>query len=458
MPLKRRLAATVAVLTLVLAGAGSVLFVYVLGRNLLAATDMTLRARAEPLLITVADAQGSQPDFPDPAADLAGLRLTEVFGPGGQLAYASPAGLAPLLSPAGRRGARTQTIARMVGGESFRLLVSETPGPGGRWVVVVGASLAPRAQALARVRTELLVASAATVLLATLGAWLIGRAALVPVERMRRSAAGISVHGDGGCIAVPNGRDELAALGNTLNQMLDRMQGALVRQRQLVADAGHELRTPLAVLRTELELAARPGRGERDLRSAIAAAAIEADRLAGLAEALLLLAGRDERGVALARKSTSLAALLEGVERSWLAKANSVGAALTSTADEGWIEVDPDRLRQALDNLLANALRVLPPNGRVSMQGRIGATEVDVEVIDSGPGFPPAFLPHAFERFSRPDDARSAEAGGAGLGLSIVAAIAEAHGGRAEARNLPGGGAAVRMQFPRAGHAGVNGR
>ncbi len=92
------------------------------------------------------------------------------------------------------------------------------------------------------------------------------------------------------------------------------------------------------------------------------------------------------------------------------------------------------------------------------MQGRIGATEVDVEVIDSGPGFPPAFLPHAFERFSRPDDARSAEAGGAGLGLSIVAAIAEAHGGRAEARNLPGGGAAVRMQFPRAGHAGVNGR
>jgi len=143
-------------------------------------------------------------------------------------------------------------------------------------------------------------------------------------------------------------------------------------------------------------ITAAPGR-RRPCEPACPAAALW---LARLAEALLLLAGRDERGVALARKSTSLAALLEGVERSWLAKANSVGAALTSTADEGWIEVDPDRLRQALDNLLANALRVLPPNGRVSMQGRIGATEVDVEVIDSGPGFPPAFLPHAFERFS----------------------------------------------------------
>jgi hypothetical protein len=122
---------------------------------------------------------------------------------------------------------------------------------------------------------------------------------------------------------------------------------------------------------------------------------------------------------------------------------------VTATADPGLVDVDPDRLRQALDNLLANALRVTPPGGQVHVAGTIGPDHVQVEVADTGPGFPAAFLPRAFERFSRPDDARSPDAGGAGLGLSIVAAVAEAHGGRADARNASGGGAIVRLRFPR---------
>jgi hypothetical protein len=410
---------------------------------------VTLRARAEPLLVTVGDAQGSQPDFPDPAANVTGSRIAEVFRPDGGVGYAAPAGLPVLLPASALRAARSETITRMVGGESFRLRVDPTMGPGGRWVVVVGASLTPRAQALARVRTELLFASAITVLLATLGAWALGRAALAPVERMRRSASGISTHGDRGRITVPNSRDELAALGTTLNQMLDRLQTSLVRQRQLVADAGHELRTPLAVLRTELELASRPGRAEDELRAAIAAAAQETDRLAHLAEDLLLLAGRDERGLGISVRPIPLAELLEAVAGTWTARAAAAGVSVTATADPGLVDVDPDRLRQALDNLLANALRVTPPGGQVHVAGTIGPDHVQVEVADTGPGFPAAFLPRAFERFSRPDDARSPDAGGAGLGLSIVAAVAEAHGGRADARNASGGGAIVRLRFPR---------
>ena len=110
--------------------------------------------------------------------------------------------------------------------------------------------------------------------------------------------------------------------------------------------------------------------------------------------------------------------------------------------------VDPDRIRQAIDNLLDNALRFAPPGSVIVIAAAADGPDIRVEVRDDGPGFPAGFLPHAFERFRRPDDGRSRDGGGAGLGLAIVAAIAAAHGGGASARDKPGGGAVVSLWLP----------
>ena len=114
-------------------------------------------------------------------------------------------------------------------------------------------------------------------------------------------------------------------------------------------------------------------------------------------------------------------------------------------------EIDPDRIREAVDNLVDNALRFAPAGTPVVISARAPARDLVIEVRDAGPGFPAEFLPHAFERFARPDSGRARSDGGAGLGLAIVNAIALAHGGRATARNLPGGGAVVTLELPGAG-------
>lgn len=446
MPIRRRLALSATLLTLLLTVTGSVLFSYLLGRNLLTSTDATLRARAEPLIAIITETTSGQPDFPDPASAAALPRLAQVFAPDGALAFSSPPGLMPLADA--RSSASAGYVNRNVAGETYRLLAEPAAGTSGTWTVIVGGSLMPREQALNRVRFELLVASGATVVLATVGAWLLAGAALRPVERMRRSAASISAHRDDELLTVPGGADELAALGLTLNDMLSRLRLSLQRQRQFVADAGHELRTPLAVLRTELELAARPGRTRPELRSAITAAAEETDRLARLAEALLLLAGREEGGPALTRRSHPLDPLLDQATASWRRRAGEAGVTIDVEAGKGPVVVDADRLRQALDNLFDNALRATPAGGRITVVAATEGRMLRVEVRDTGSGFPPDFLPNAFERFSRPDRARSDGPGGAGLGLAIVAAIAEAHGGRAELCNVAGSGAAVTLLLP----------
>jgi len=276
-------------------------------------------------------------------------------------------------------------------------------------------------------------------------------AALRPVERMRRQAAEISDRELDRRLAVPATRDE-AALGATINALLARLREALHRERGFVADAGHELRTPLAILRTELELAARPGRTRDALRQAINDAGHETDRLIRLAEDLLLLARADNHHLFLRPIRLPLPDLLHAAARGAGTRAADRGVSITiDTPAELHVEADPDRLRQAVDNLLTNAVRHAP---RGSVVGLVAATPrpgtVAIEVADRGPGFPPDFLAHAFERFHRADSARSRDDGGTGLGLSIVRAIARAHDGEAVAANRAGGGASVTIELPAA--------
>jgi signal transduction histidine kinase len=247
---------------------------------------------------------------------------------------------------------------------------------------------------------------------------------------------------------VPPAGDELTRLGETLNEMLARLDAAIERERRFTDDAAHELRTPLALHRAELELALRHGGSPEELRAAIGSAIVEVDRLVQLAEDLLVVA-RSERGrLALATERLQAGELFETVRRRFAARADGAGRPIESGAGAA-LEIEGDRIRleQALTNLVDNALR--HGDGPIRLWAEAADGSVTLTVADAGTGFPDGFEARAFERFSRADSAR--ERGGAGLGLAIVETIAQSHGGSASAANGPGGGAEVRVVLPRSG-------
>jgi signal transduction histidine kinase len=234
-----------------------------------------------------------------------------------------------------------------------------------------------------------------------------------------------------------------------MNDLLARLHGALARQRAFVADASHELRTPFAVLRGELELAGRPGRSSEELRAAVASAAEEAERLTRITDDLLLLARGAEATLIPRLARTDVAQLLAQSAERASGRAAAAGVTCRVDAPAGLVAMaDAGRLRQAVDNLVDNALRFAPRDSEVTISAEMAGPMLVIEVCDRGPGFPPSFLPRAFERFARPDQGRARDSGGAGLGLSIVQAIVQAHGGRAVAANRAGGGASVRLEIP----------
>jgi two-component system OmpR family sensor kinase len=244
---------------------------------------------------------------------------------------------------------------------------------------------------------------------------------------MRRKAAAVGEGDPGARLPVPPADDEIGRLGETLNAMLARLEGAIEHERGFVADASHELRTPLAILKTELELALREGRTEQELRAALRSASDETDRLSRLADDLLVLARSDRGGLALRLEGVPVRELLDRVAERFR---TSAGAVAVEVPDG--LALTGDRLRheQALGNLVANAAAHGEPPVRLSARRHNGCVELHVE--DGGPGLPADFADRAFERFTRADSARTA--GGAGLGLAIVDAVARAHGGRAGVR------------------------
>src|SRR5262249_3990642 len=204
---------------------------------------------------------------------------------------------------------------------------------------------------------------------------------------------------------------------------------------------------PFAVLRGELELAGRPGRSKEELSAAVASATAETDRLTRLTDDLLLLAKGDEDKLSLQLERTDIAPLL--ARRAERARSRAAAAGVTcqvSAVPDLRAVVDAGRIRQAVDNLVDNALRFAPPGSQVLISAEVAGPSLVIEVCDAGPGFPPEFLPHAFERFRRPDQGRARSAGAAALGLAIVQAIAVAHGGRSVARDRAYGGAAAGLR------------
>jgi two-component system OmpR family sensor kinase len=366
-------------------------------------------------------------------APVAEIRSEETFAK-----VIDPAEPGSLLSPA--------EVQRVKAGHVFRVEHDAAPGVAGRVrllatrsegrVVVAGASLDDREEALRKLLAQLLIGGPAALLLASFLGYGLARAALRPVESIRAEAAIISGEQPVRRLPVPRARDEIARLATTLNGMLERLERSRARERRFVADASHELRTPLALLKAELELARRDGRSTEELSGAVSSAAEEVDRLIRLAEDLLVLARLDEGGLPVHVEPLDLRDFLTDVAR---------GRRITVTAPVGvTLEGDRLRLEQAVSNLLDNALR--HGGGTIELAATVAGDRVELHVRDEGPGFPLELLEHAFERFSRAGSARSH--GHAGLGLAIVDSVAKAHGGLAGATNHPQGGADVWIALP----------
>jgi heavy metal sensor kinase len=435
------------VMAILLAAAGVALSVLV-ARNLDRAIDGGLKARAGDAAALVAGRGG-------PAhLEASGEAIAQLLARDGRVLATTPrAGPDPLLTAAERREAARAPLdapvlvdRRVRGNDDLaRVLGRPARTQRGLEVLVIGESLAQREQSLESLHALLVVGGPLALLVAALVGSALAAFALRPVEQMRRRAAAIKATPAGRRLPVPPAADEIGRLGRTLNEMLDRLDAAFVRERAFVSDASHELRTPLAILRTELELALRGERDRDELEAAVRSAAEETDRLSALAEDLLVIARADQGQLPVRRQALHADDLLETLARRFATRSHAEGRPLHAEPAPG-VELEGDRVRleQALANMVENALRY--GRGPVTLSANAADGHVRLHVRDGGPGFPPEFLPSAFERFTRADEARSR--GGTGLGLAITAAIATAHGGSAHAANREGGGADVWLELP----------
>ncbi|HLH64218.1 MAG TPA: ATP-binding protein [Solirubrobacteraceae bacterium] len=440
LPFRVRLMLSFAAVMVVLFGGLALLLDAELTSSLDQGINRSLRARAAELATLV---RGRAPLPALPEVDGA---FAQILDPRtGRVLDATVGFRAPLLGGAQlRRAARTTLMVDR--GDRSRLLAAPiaTDPPA---VLVVGSSLAQRDHALTSLSELLFIGGPLLLLITCLAGYVLAERALAPVQRMSEWAERISGSPHDERLPVPEARDELHRLGETLNAMLDRLEDALRRERTFVACAGHELRTPLSILKLELELArAAAGRAD-ELERRLSSAGEEVDRLAALARDLLVV-GRAELGqLELHRRPVGVGELLAAVAARFDTATRRRRSALRiEVRDEETLDADPERLEQALANLVANALR--HGAGQVVLRAQRAGEAVELHVLDEGDGFAADFLPRAFECFTRADPSRPG--GGVGLGLSIVEAIAEAHGGSAHAANRPGGGADVWISLPRA--------
>jgi len=369
----------------------------------------------------------------------------QVLDASGRIVNVSPGvdRLVPMLPPGQARAAARTGQARMLAGPPLGmpslLRVVAVPAAGGH-VVIAAVSFAQVHESLATLARALFVGTPLLFGLLTLAIWLVTGYTLRPIAALRRGAAEVTGTGVPRALPVPPARDEVRSLAVTLNDMLSRLAEAQQRQRDLVSDTAHELRSPIASIRAQLEVALDHPDG---LDWAETARDVHADtlRLARLAEDLLLLARLD--GQPLRRTAVDLCALCGSAVAGYATARVPVRA----SADEAACAVagDPDALRRLLVNLLDNAVRHAASQVCVSVRSEAGWAVLTV--TDDGPGIQAADRERVFGRFTRLDNARDRTGEeGAGLGLAIVRSTAEAHGGSASLGDAgPGLRAVVRL-------------
>src|SRR3989440_1987164 len=285
-----------------------------------------------------------------------------------------------------------------------------------------------------------------------MGSW-ISRRALGPVDQIitevREITEGRSLHRR---LAEPLVKDELGRLAETLNQMMTRLERSFIALRRFTADASHELKTPLTVLRAGVERAITTANLPQDTLATLEETLQEIKRMTELVEALLTLARADEGIAPLHREPVDLRGLLQEARETGELLADEAGVrmAVTTPADPVVVSRDPARTPRPVLNLLTNAVKYTPAGGSVRLQLGPANGKLTLSVADPGIGIAPGDLPHIFDRFWRADSARTrtGERPGAGLGLAICKWIAEAHGGRIDVVSRPGRGTTFIVTLP----------
>jgi heavy metal sensor kinase len=286
--------------------------------------------------------------------------------------------------------------------------------------------------------------------LASLGGYWMSRWALDPVDQMTRAARTIGAQDLARRLAVPRTRDELARLAETLNEMLARLESAFRKITQFTADASHELRTPIAVMRTSAEIALRKPRSEPEYRETLAQILRETDKVSQLIENLLAMARADSGAAQMKMERADLFSILsEACEESkMLADEKGVALSRNGASSPVWVHADSAAIERVFLIVLDNAVKYTPSGGRIDVKLATDDGFAVAEIRDNGIGISGEDAPHIFDRFYRADRARTREPGGSGLGLAIGQWIAQAHGGEIRVESEISKGSSFKVRLP----------
>lgn len=354
---------------------------------------------------------------------------------------------AKLLPTAALSQQRFTTLAEP--GNAWRVLMLRESSAAGDYVILVAGTLDQLGRQQYLLARVLLVATPLIVLMTAFVSWCVASSALRPVTTMAAQAEGITVRSADWRLDAPTQTDELGQLARAFNRLLGRLEAASRMQREFMADASHELRTPVSVIQTAAEVTLeRPMREDAEYREALTIVNEQSTRLSRMVEDMFVLARADAGGYPLARRLLYVDEIVAECVRavSVVAATRDIQLATELEADVS-VNADDGLLRQLVTNLLDNAVQHTPPGGSVTAAVKSDAGCAIITVADTGPGIPPADRERVFERFVRLDPARSATSG-AGLGLPIARWIAEQHGGTLTLGVHAAGGCLFTVRLP----------
>ena len=442
MPIRTRLTAWY-FLILATALIGFALFaLQVMQKSIYTAVDEQLGDRARDLqaLIARSSSGGNVASEVREHGELqSGSQLFQVSDSAGQFLYRSPL-MQRLAVPAASTD-RPLFRDAQYGDLPIRILTARAVAGSRNFVVQVAEPMDDYLEAIDRFRSAMLFGIPVLLLAAAGGGYWLSAFALRPVDRITRAAQSITPQDLSQRLTVPQTGDELERLGETLNKMLQRIESAVLRITQFTADASHELRTPVALIRTRAEVTLANPRTNDQYSEALSEVLVESEQISVLIENLMLLARADSGTEMLDFQKTDVTALARGVSAQAQTLAEAQGLKWNAAVPEAPILVlgDAQALRRLLLILIDNAVKYTPENGTVGLALETYDNQVAMRVQDTGIGISEADLPHIFERFYRADKARSRELGGTGLGLSIGRWIANAHGGEIKVESSTAG-------------------
>lgn len=382
-------------------------------------------------------------------------RMIRITRPDGSTLYISGIPIDKSFDPTklrpGTVNGKTGQARRESTGIGTSLLIVSVPFYVGdqRFIIEVGASEEANNEVLHNFLLALIAGITAVITLAIGGGFILINQALAPVQKLIVAAQAITLHHLDKRLPLVNTGDEIERLSNTLNRMIERLEKSFQINSRFAADASHELRTPLTIIHGELEAMLLKKTLPQETRETLDSLFEETGRLSKIVAGLLSLSRLDSGEAQMERVKFDLAELAATTAEQMCLLALEKEITLSCDAnDHVKVEGDRSRLKQVIVNLLDNAIKYTPPRGQISLLVKTSNSKALLAVSNTGMGIPETALPHIFERFYRADETRSRAVEGAGLGLSIVKSICNAHGGRINVENLQTGGCCFQVELP----------